>query len=79
MVEHLESWGKFIKVALGRYRYHTFVAHIAYPPLLSCLGSPAASKVPFGNRRNDCAEDDPGAIHVQLWPLDSIKSTVLLL
>lgn len=52
--------------------------YIAYPPLFTCRGSPAASKVPLSSLLSDCAVDCPGAIQVTLWPRASMKATVSL-
>jgi len=41
-------------------------AQIAKPPEFFCLGSPAASNVPFANLRNACAVLSPGATYVTL-------------
>jgi hypothetical protein len=48
------------------------------PPLFLCLGSPAASNVPFPNLLNPCAVLCPGAIHVTLLPSASKNAVVPL-
>lgn len=48
------------------------------PPELSCLGSPAASNVPFGNTRIACAVLSPGATQVTLCPRAFMNATVVL-
>ena len=53
--------------------------YTANPPELCCRGSLAASKVPFGNLRNPCAVDAPGATQVTLWPRLSMNAVVSLL
>lgn len=42
--------------------------HTAKPPLLICLGSPAASNVPFFNNLSPCAELPAVADHVTFAP-----------
>jgi hypothetical protein len=51
----------------------------ANPPLFNCLGSPAASKVPFGNLLNACAVVLPGAINATLLPSTCPKNAVVSL
>lgn len=57
--------------------HHTKI-QMANPPEFFCLGSPAASNVPFPNLLNACAVLCPGATYVTLWPRSRINSTVAL-
>lgn len=52
--------------------------YTANPPLPTCLGSPAASNVPFSHLLTPCAVLCPGATHVTFLPSPLINATVAL-
>lgn len=59
--------------------YGRVESYTAKPAELCCLGSPAASNVPFGSLRKPWAVDAPGATQVTLCPRLFMKAVVSLL